>query len=220
MHYAVCIIHYSLTPSPVPASTTLPPPPVHIIQLGYYGVILYATRAYTEHDGGGVSGVSNGSGDSECSFDYPPLFLNALSEVFGVLVPSLLIDRLGRVKTQMALYALAGVAVLGLGLEGGQGWGLLMLSVTARWCVMGSSVSRKDYCARRREGYTVNGVGDYSRQLTALLTPLSPPPLPTPHSPAPTLHPPFRSVHGWLPLSSSIHACAQWGTGPALPSAR
>ena len=53
----------------------------------YYGIILFVGRMYT----------TSGSGDDgshSCSFDYSSIFINATSEVAGVTISALAIDRM------------------------------------------------------------------------------------------------------------------------------
>eukprot|EP01031_Cornospumella_fuschlensis_P031901 gene31901-38569_t len=98
----------------------------------YYGVILFIGRLYENKD-------DDGGDDSQCSFDYSSLFINSTSELLGCTVGALLLERLGRVRSQAGFYLLSGVTALSMGLKGVHGGGLLFLSIVARAAVMTAS---------------------------------------------------------------------------------
>jgi len=92
------------------------------------GSILLVTRLFTETSTSGAS----------CSFDYQAIFINAISEVIGVVVSALLIDSVGRTRSQAILYLLSGVSVGCVGLH--MSYGLLtFVSVIARLTVFAAS---------------------------------------------------------------------------------
>jgi MFS family permease len=77
----------------------------------YYGLILFVGRLY-----------STGSDDDKddggsCSFDYSAIFINSASEVVGVTLGALLIDNLGRVRSQTSFYLLAALSAFLMGFE-------------------------------------------------------------------------------------------------------
>ena len=111
----------------------------------YYGIIILVTRIYTTssaNTGGGTSPLVPAPGSSTqslCSFDYESIFMNACAEFFGVLIAAAIIDRWGRPRTQAALYALGGVAVLAMALQWPSVALLPYVSMIARLAAMGSS---------------------------------------------------------------------------------
>lgn len=102
----------------------------------YYGLILFVGRLYTTTS----SGDDDKSTGRTCSFDYSSIFINATSEMAGVTVSALAIDRLGRVRTQSYFYlaAAAAVAVMGMGLPASA---VLVVSIIGRMSIMAASVS-------------------------------------------------------------------------------
>jgi hypothetical protein len=98
----------------------------------YYGIILFVGRLY--------STTTDNDTSSSCSFDYSSIFINATSEILGVTVSALSIDRLGRIRTQTVFYFLAGLFVFVMG------WSLpvnamLVVAFLGRMTVMAASVS-------------------------------------------------------------------------------
>ena len=94
----------------------------------YYGVILFVTRVFT----------TSSSSSSSCSFDYEAIFINAVSEVVGVAVAALVIDRIGRTRSQAILYLVSGVSVacMGLRLSAAE---MIFVSTLARLSVFSAS---------------------------------------------------------------------------------
>lgn len=83
-----------------------------IFGITYYGVILFVGRIYAKND--------HIAHDKSCSFDYPSIFINTCSEIFGVTISFLLVDKMGRRYTQSGFYVLGAfaVALMGLNLQG------------------------------------------------------------------------------------------------------
>lgn len=104
----------------------------------YYGIILFVGRIYT-------TSASDDDGSPSCSFDYSSIFINATSEVAGVTISALAIDRMGRIRVQCWFYVAAAVAVcvMGLGLPANA---VLAVSIVGRMAVMAASVGElSDY---------------------------------------------------------------------------
>ena len=102
----------------------------------YYGIVLFVARLYTAP----TETISATAVHSPvCTFDYESIFINASAELVGVFLASLIIDPWGRTRTQAAFYALAGVAVLLMGLELPSVELLPYISMIARLGAMGSS---------------------------------------------------------------------------------
>jgi MFS transporter, putative metabolite:H+ symporter len=78
----------------------------------YYGLILFVGRLYATSDDD-----ADDDGSSTCSFDYSAIFINSAAEVAGCTLGFLLIDRLGRVRSQTSFYILAGLSVFLMGFE-------------------------------------------------------------------------------------------------------
>jgi MFS family permease len=102
----------------------------------YYGLILFVSRIYSKREDDGVSNDAT----AQCAFDYAPIFYNAASESFAILMSAALIDRIGRIQSQSFFYALGGVAVICVGLEISP-VAILFFSILARICAMSSTVS-------------------------------------------------------------------------------
>ena len=104
----------------------------------YYGIILFVGRMYT-------TSASDDNGSQSCSFDYSSIFINATSEVAGVTISALAIDRMGRIRVQCWFYVAAAVAVgiMGLGLPANA---VLAVSIVGRMAVMAASVSELSDC--------------------------------------------------------------------------
>ena len=66
-----------------------------------------------------------------CDFDYANIFYNAISEVVGVALTALVIDRYGRLRSQTSLYGIAGVFFFLIGISGSGLW-ISSVSVAAR----------------------------------------------------------------------------------------
>jgi MFS family permease len=70
----------------------------------YYGIILLVSRVYSK----GASSESSAA----VEFDFPSIFVSASSELVGVTITALLVDRWGRVGTQSLMYFLTGAALI------------------------------------------------------------------------------------------------------------
>lgn len=124
----------------------------------YYGIILFIGRIFnttaSETESGTISGgtdlslltssspslLSSYSSNEElvCEFNYSAIFLSAMSEILGVGITAILIDSFGRITTQSCLYAGSSISVLLMGLNFPH-ITLIILSICARICIMGSS---------------------------------------------------------------------------------
>jgi len=106
--------------------------PLYITSLcygfAYYGVILLVSRVFS---------FSSLSG---CSFDYLSIFINSSSEVVGVIIVALMIDPLGRTRSQAVMYVASGVAVALMGTSMPHA-ALVMVSGIARLCVTGATAA-------------------------------------------------------------------------------
>lgn len=115
-----------ITPAQLPLTI-----PLWIVWLGfgftYYGVILFVARLF-KHD----------TGDSSCDFDYEQIFLSAVAEYIGVTVALFVIDRWGRVSSQVSLYLGAAASVLCMGLNLPTA-ALTVVSILARFTAMGAA---------------------------------------------------------------------------------
>jgi MFS family permease len=95
----------------------------------YYGVILFIGRLFE---------TNTDPNELVCHFNYRPIFVSAMSEVFGVVLTGVLIDAWGRVPTQASLYGASavGIVLMGVGLPD---MPLVVVSMCARLCMMGAS---------------------------------------------------------------------------------
>lgn len=101
----------------------------------YYGTVLFVSRLYSNHDSGEDSNAAE-----ECSFDYPPIFYNAMTEIVSAALSAIVIDRWGRVRSQTVFYLFGGFAVLSMGM-GLTAAPLLIVSCLARLAAMSSTIA-------------------------------------------------------------------------------
>jgi len=99
--------------------------------LSYYGLIFLIARLNTK--------PASVNSTVLCSFDYEAMLHNAVAELVGIGVAAVLIDRWGRTRTQAALYALGGVAVLAMALQWPTAAYVPYLSMVARMSAMAAS---------------------------------------------------------------------------------
>jgi hypothetical protein len=80
----------------------------------YYGNIMVVTFVFSnlQEDLGDQN--NNGTENTLYSFEYVPIFMSALSELLGLFVALMTIDRCGRISTQAVSYIVGGSAVLAL----------------------------------------------------------------------------------------------------------
>ena len=105
----------------------------------YYGLVLFVNRLYTVNDTSDSSTTSS-TNRNNCVFDYPPIFFNAIAEILGVFIATLVVDRWGRIRTQQVFFTLAGVAaaLMGMGIPP---MALTLIAVIGRMSIMGACVS-------------------------------------------------------------------------------
>ena len=109
---------------------------------GYYGTIIAVTRVFevdAEEGGGG-----NGNGDVD--FDYGAIFISSSAEIVGTALVVFLVDRVGRIRSQVAAYIIGGICLSLLCFFGESEFGsrpfLLSMAFGARVCeMMGSCVT-------------------------------------------------------------------------------
>jgi MFS family permease len=106
----------------------------------YYGIILYIGRLYHNEQSSGNS--AHGS----CSFDYESMFINTSGELLGSFLCIVLVDRIGRINTQVCLYFCGGIAIALMCISMPKSAALVIIFL-ARMNIMGASVS---YVFRRR----------------------------------------------------------------------
>lgn len=75
----------------------------------YYGVILFVTVLSTKNS-------DDDDGGKDCAFDYLSIFASAASEIVGIFITIQIIDRWGRVPTEMCMFLIAGVGVALMGI--------------------------------------------------------------------------------------------------------
>lgn len=80
----------------------------------YYGTIIAVTLVFASTDED--SGDQNGSGQdlTRYSFDYGAIMTSASAEIAGLTIVILLIDRVGRIPSQVGFYVAGGLSVFGL----------------------------------------------------------------------------------------------------------
>jgi MFS transporter, putative metabolite:H+ symporter len=95
----------------------------------YYGIILFIGRLFE---------TDSVHGDLVCHFNYRPIFVSAMSEIFGVIFTGTIIDSWGRVATQASLYAGSGIGLIMMGI-GLPDLPLIVVSMCSRLCMMGAN---------------------------------------------------------------------------------
>jgi MFS family permease len=103
----------------------------------YYGVILAVSIVFSIHE----DKDENGDGGSY-NFDYTAIFISASSEIVGLCIVLLTVDKWGRVPTQVSTYLLGGASclVLGFAAHGDSPRALLIfIAFIARMAMMGAS---------------------------------------------------------------------------------
>ena len=98
----------------------------------YYGIILFITRIFSD------SSDDDDDDGPSCSFSYSDIFFSAASEVVGLTLAVLTIDR-GRTKTQAYFYLFCGFFVILLGIPGLSDDGTTAMAFLSRMCAMAAS---------------------------------------------------------------------------------
>ena len=78
---------------------------------GYYGCLLAITRVFEKDDEESSSHVEGSASSSSYDFDYGAIFLSSSAELVGTTLVILLVDRVGRISSQVGCYLLAGISV-------------------------------------------------------------------------------------------------------------
>lgn len=76
-----------------------------------FSMLLQLTKIYSTSD----QNESTTTGSKSCSFDYQSLFIASAADFAGIFVAIQIVDRFGRVRSQVAMYILAGVMLLFMG---------------------------------------------------------------------------------------------------------
>lgn len=84
--------------------------------MSYYATILFNGDVSSESDDTNDDTNDDDNGGRTCSFNYPPIFYCALSEVVGCTIVAVIIEKWGRVKSQVVLYSAGALGALGMGL--------------------------------------------------------------------------------------------------------
>lgn len=96
----------------------------------YYAVILFVTVVFEKNDTDDDGLV--------CDFEYAPIFLTAVSEVFGIFLVSTIVDRWGRVNSQITYFIGSALFVVLMGAKMSD-HGLLIVSLLARLCAVAAN---------------------------------------------------------------------------------
>jgi MFS transporter, putative metabolite:H+ symporter len=100
----------------------------------YFGVILFVTKVF-EAD-------SDADDDDAltCDFDYQSIFVSATSEIVGIFLAAYIIEKWGRVPSQVSMFALAGLGVFCMGIRMTDG-PLICISIFARLTAVAANSS-------------------------------------------------------------------------------
>jgi MFS family permease len=96
----------------------------------YYGIILFVSRIYS----------TTNDDSTSCSFDYPSIFYNALSEIAGVTLSAMLVESIGRVNMQTIFYFFSGLTAILMGIAMPDS-ALVVVGIIGRIAIMVASVS-------------------------------------------------------------------------------
>ena len=116
----------------------------------YYGTIIAVTRVFEVSDEAAMDDdVGNGAADGDMKtagvqFDYQAIFISSSAELIGTALVVFLIDRAGRIASQVSAYLIGGVCLFLLCFfsESGSRTFLICVSFGARVCeMMGSCVT-------------------------------------------------------------------------------
>ncbi len=99
----------------------------------YYGIILFVSKLYSTKS-------ATNDDSNQCFFDYQSIFLNSFAEIIGVFISCLVIDKWGRINTQLVFFIIGGIALMVIGGELSFSF-LLIIGIIARLSIMGASVS-------------------------------------------------------------------------------
>jgi len=109
----------------------------------YYATIMLVTLVFSSENQQGDDGdADQGIPDGSYSFDYGAIITTASSEIAGVTLVLLVIDRVGRIPTQTVCYALGGIFVFTLSIlasHGGSRNSLMAMAFLSRMWFMGST---------------------------------------------------------------------------------
>jgi putative MFS transporter len=103
----------------------------------YYGVIIAISIVFTTHENKDENGDGGGY-----EFDYVAIFISASSEIVGLILVLMTVDKWGRIKTQTATYLLGGFGCLLLGFAAyadASRTVLVVLAFISRMAMMGAS---------------------------------------------------------------------------------
>ena len=70
---------------------------------GYYGVVLLMVRVFEDNDN---------DGEETCDFDYGNILINSSTEVLAVVLLIFMIEPVGRIKTMIFFFFVAGISVI------------------------------------------------------------------------------------------------------------
>lgn len=99
----------------------------------YYGIILFVNQIYSTSESSSDSGG--------CSFDFQFIFYSSLSELIATAITVPCIDRLGRIRTQIVLYLVSGVAVILMAMPLSF-YTVFSIGLIGRIAISGASVSK------------------------------------------------------------------------------
>lgn len=125
---SICEQYYQLFATKEMFNVTVPLTIVwSMLGVSYYGIsLLIMTRLYTSTNDANV-----------CAFDFPPIIENSASELMGIIVITIMINKVGRVFCQVGPYICTAVAIVYLGLVQPTGLTLVITAFLLRGCIMG-----------------------------------------------------------------------------------
>jgi MFS family permease len=91
----------------------------------YYGTIMATTRVF--ESGSGNDDITDADDGTPPTFDYSAIFLSSAAEFVGLTVVIMLVDRIGRIPSQMMSYAAAGCCVCALCIMAGDNYPRVLL---------------------------------------------------------------------------------------------
>jgi len=97
----------------------------------YFGAVMTQVRLFDNSNGGDDDdgGGGDDGGVDNSGFDYKAIFISSTAELVGTALAIALVDRVGRVPTQVCAYTLGGISIFSLCLLAGTAQRTLLITI-------------------------------------------------------------------------------------------
>ena len=92
----------------------------------YYGAVMTITEIFDNSNGDDI----DDDGDYTSQFDYLAIFISSTSELVGTVLAIALVDRIGRIPTQVCSYCIGGISIFFLCLLADTSHRLLLVTIS------------------------------------------------------------------------------------------